>query len=50
MLLPTQLYIVGGAAVVVLTFVVMIFVVRQPLSGQHQILEMLKMKLVRIIG
>jgi len=39
MLLPTQLYIVGGAAVVVLTFAVMIFVVRQPLSGQHQILE-----------
>ena len=37
LLLPTQLYIVGGAAVVALTFAVMIFVVRQPLSGQHQI-------------
>ena len=37
LLLPTQLYIVGGAAVVALTFAVMIFVVRQPLSGQYQI-------------
>ena len=39
LLLPTQLYIQGGAAVVVLTFVVMIFVVRKPFFGQHQILE-----------
>jgi hypothetical protein len=37
LLLPTQLYIVGGAAVVALTFALMIFVVRQPLSGQYQI-------------
>ena len=37
LLLPTQLYIVGGAAVVAVTFALMIFVVRQPLSGQHQI-------------
>ena len=37
LLLPTQLYIVGGAAVVALTFAVMIFVVRHPLSGHHQI-------------
>ena len=39
LLLPTQLYIVGGASVVVLTFAVMIFVVRKPLSGQYQISE-----------
>ena len=37
LLLPTQLYIVGGAAVIALTFAVMIFVVRKPLSRQSQI-------------
>lgn len=37
MLLPTQLYIVGGAAVVALTFAAMIFVFRRPLSGQYLI-------------
>ena len=37
LLLPTQLYIVGGAAVVALTFAAMIFVFRKPLSGQYLI-------------
>ena len=37
LLLPTQLYIAGGAAVVALTFAVMVFVVRKPLAVQYQI-------------
>jgi len=37
LLLPTQLYIIGGAAVVTLTFVAMIFVFRKPISGQYLI-------------
>jgi len=32
MLLPKQLYILGGAAVVALTFAAVIFMVRSPLS------------------
>ena len=35
MLLPTQFYIIGGAAVVALTFAAMIFMVRRPLSGKY---------------
>ena len=37
LLLPTQLYIAGGATVVALTFAVMVFVVRKPLAVQYQI-------------